>query len=484
MTTAARVGIDIIAQDKTRAAFASASASMAAFNRSLNQIKIVMSGIAGGNLLAGFVRSMVSVNREVPAVKLALDQLNGAWILFARRVGDAGLNDALIGFAQKMAAMVMGTNSLGTSIGRFLAGAVNVMSGTFEVIGRSIAFVYDNMAALGRLLGAIGLVAFGRMLILVAGNMLLFYKSVAITAKGLLAFTAINRMGTAGFVVLAGVIGYATDTLDDMKRVIDEVWQKAKTVFPGMAEVATEALKDLGFDIDSLTDDFSVAFDSLKGLEKVGAPAAESLKKTSGALNGAGKAAKDASLYMMDFGKSVDPAAKVMDNLGSTLSSEFTQAFSAIADGSKSAKDAFSDMARSILNSVTNMALNNLFTSFLGGGMGGGRGGGGLLGSLFGGFRAGGGNVQAGKAYVVGEKRPEVFVPGVSGSIVPRVPMGGGSTVIIEDHRRNAPPVEQRQDGAGNIRLLIRDEVNGILASGQADQSMGARFGARPAMRR
>lgn len=64
---------------------------------------------------------------------------------------------------------------------------------------------------------------------------------------------------------------------------------------------------------------------------------------------------------------------------------------------------------------------------------GSGTGGGifGLLGGLFGGgggsdpwggMRENGGPVQKGKAYVVGEKRPELFVPGQSGTIIPQVP--------------------------------------------------------------
>lgn len=54
---------------------------------------------------------------------------------------------------------------------------------------------------------------------------------------------------------------------------------------------------------------------------------------------------------------------------------------------------------------------------------------GGILGSLFGGFRASGGPVSAGKAYVVGEKRPELFVPSTSGRIVPQV--SDGQSVVL-----------------------------------------------------
>ncbi|UES51570.1 hypothetical protein [Roseibium aggregatum] len=53
---------------------------------------------------------------------------------------------------------------------------------------------------------------------------------------------------------------------------------------------------------------------------------------------------------------------------------------------------------------------------------GGGKGGGNILtsvlGSFFGGFRAGGGDVDAGMAYVVGEAGREVFIPDQSGQIV------------------------------------------------------------------
>ena len=69
-------------------------------------------------------------------------------------------------------------------------------------------------------------------------------------------------------------------------------------------------------------------------------------------------------------------------------------------------------------------------------------GGGGLLGSIFSGigslfggsssgggipwsqdiFRESGGPVKRGQPYIVGEKRPELFVPDQNGTIVPRVP--------------------------------------------------------------
>ena len=47
------------------------------------------------------------------------------------------------------------------------------------------------------------------------------------------------------------------------------------------------------------------------------------------------------------------------------------------------------------------------------------------------GMRAHGGPVTAGQPYIVGERRPELFVPSEKGRIVPRVPDGGGAGVSV-----------------------------------------------------
>jgi len=49
----------------------------------------------------------------------------------------------------------------------------------------------------------------------------------------------------------------------------------------------------------------------------------------------------------------------------------------------------------------------------------------------FGGFKANGGPVSSGQMYMVGERGPELFVPGRSGTIVPNDQMGGGGEVNV-----------------------------------------------------
>lgn len=74
-------------------------------------------------------------------------------------------------------------------------------------------------------------------------------------------------------------------------------------------------------------------------------------------------------------------------------------------------------MLKGFLDAIRRMAANQLASSLLG-----------SLGidKLFGGFRADGGPVAPNKAYIVGERGPELFVPGASGNIIPN---GGGATV-------------------------------------------------------
>jgi hypothetical protein len=61
--------------------------------------------------------------------------------------------------------------------------------------------------------------------------------------------------------------------------------------------------------------------------------------------------------------------------------------------------------------------------------------------AIFGG-RAAGGPVDAGTPYIVGEQRPEIFVPSTRGRIVPRVDgMGGGSVINVDARGATDPAI-------------------------------------------
>jgi hypothetical protein len=84
---------------------------------------------------------------------------------------------------------------------------------------------------------------------------------------------------------------------------------------------------------------------------------------------------------------------------------------------------------------------------------------GGFLG--FGGGRAMGGPVSANTAYVVGERGPELFVPGNSGTIIPNGGSGGGTTINLT--------VNGAIDAEGTARTIIN-----VLNNSAARGTLGA----------
>lgn len=108
------------------------------------------------------------------------------------------------------------------------------------------------------------------------------------------------------------------------------------------------------------------------------------------------------------------------------------------------------DLATLIIRLTVIKPLAESIASSLGGG--GGLGGllSGIVSSVFGGARASGGPVTGGKAYLVGERGPELFVPKVSGAIAPNNALGGGVTVNIDARGAGDPAA---------VRLAARQAV-------------------------
>ncbi len=115
----------------------------------------------------------------------------------------------------------------------------------------------------------------------------------------------------------------------------------------------------------------------------------------------------------------------------------------------------------------------------------------------FGGARAGGGPVSAGSAYLVGERGPELFLPGTSGSIIPNHALqapsyssaasagaGGGLQVVVNN---NAPGVhtqaEERTgaDGSRQLEIIVEQIADRAVTkrfnSGRADRDMQSNYG-------
>lgn len=86
-------------------------------------------------------------------------------------------------------------------------------------------------------------------------------------------------------------------------------------------------------------------------------------------------------------------------------------------------------------------------------------------------FRADGGPVSAGKPYIVGERQPEVFVPGRSGTILPEVPGGSGTGGITINLNPSGIMASSRSDlraVAKDLAKALGEELNAKGYSGNA----------------
>ena len=94
-------------------------------------------------------------------------------------------------------------------------------------------------------------------------------------------------------------------------------------------------------------------------------------------------------------------------------------------------KLSFKDLANSMIADFARIQAKKIVVGLFGGG--GGGGGGGLFGNIFGGLfggRSAGGAVNMSTPYVVGERGPELFVPGAAGNIIPNNQLGGNAPVM------------------------------------------------------
>ena len=91
------------------------------------------------------------------------------------------------------------------------------------------------------------------------------------------------------------------------------------------------------------------------------------------------------------------------------------------------------------------------------------------------GARADGGPVSQGMAYLVGERGPELFVPGTSGAVVPNNKMGGGNVTVnlIEDKRRAGQTQERDNNGARELDVFVAD----IMGDGPRSKAIRQAFG-------
>lgn len=150
--------------------------------------------------------------------------------------------------------------------------------------------------------------------------------------------------------------------------------------------------------------------------------------------------------------------AEQQKEIASTIRSAFSGAFMSMVDGTKSVKDAFKDMARSIILKlyeiyVVEQLVNSITGAFAKSFPSAGK-------AL--GFMANGGTMQANRPYIVGERGPELMVPGRSSAIIPNDKLGSGGGIVVNQTINISTGVQQ------TVRSEIRSLMPQIAESAKA----------------
>ena len=186
------------------------------------------------------------------------------------------------------------------------------------------------------------------------------------------------------------------------------------------------------------------------------------------------------------------------DGIAGTVGEGMTSAFNSLIQGSEDFGTSLRRIASGVLIDIANQLLRVFVIqkaiNALGGLFGGNRGGfasgasfnpgafgmasivPGLsgVGNFFGGARANGGSVMGGKGYLVGERGPELFMPGRSGGIARTGSFGGAVNVVVnvdaggtsvEGNEPNANQLGRIVGAAVQAEIVKQQRPGGLLAN-------------------
>jgi gas vesicle protein len=121
-------------------------------------------------------------------------------------------------------------------------------------------------------------------------------------------------------------------------------------------------------------------------------------------------------------------------DVASAISSSMENAMMSMVDGTKSVKEAFKSMAAAIITDLYRIFVVKKITGMISGAIEGYMNPAVPATPAIAGARAMGGQVTGGKAYMVGERGPEMVVPSRNGHVVPNNQVGGGGVTIIQNN--------------------------------------------------
>ena len=160
--------------------------------------------------------------------------------------------------------------------------------------------------------------------------------------------------------------------------------------------------------------------------------------------------------------KEAQKLQNLFENIGQTIETGLVDAIQGAIQGTKTLGEVASNVFSQISRTLLQFGVNSLLSAIPG-----------PIGKAFGGGAADGGPIKGGKTYLVGERGPELFTPGVSGMVTPNHALGGGTSIVVNVDASGSSVEGDQQRGnefgeqlAAAVQAVIIKEkrVGGLLS--------------------
>mgnify|MGYP001431543058 CR=1 FL=1 len=232
----------------------------------------------------------------------------------------------------------------------------------------------------------------------------------------------------------------------------------------GAIKISEESIKNLPY----LPTDFEIQFTSLKDAIKLAGEEGENLNDV---MDTGTDNSYEFGTGLKELAKNARNFSKNMEDVVIRGIQSFEDALVSAVTGTMKLKDAFKQMAASIISDIIRMTIRMQISApiaeFLSSSL--------PFGSSSVPAKAMGGSVSAGKPYMVGERGAELFIPGGSGTIIPSNQVsGGGGTVVNQTINLSTGVSQTVRAEVMNMLPQIADAAKGAVIDAKR---RGGRFG-------
>ena len=260
------------------------------------------------------------------------------------------------------------------------------------------------------------------------------------------------------------------DNFDDLEGAGFETTNALMTMSTE-AKNLTDGFELLGTSIDnipSIPDDFEIAFTSVRDMINA---AYEANEQFNDSLSTGVDSSYEFGTGLKELAKNARNFSKNMEDVVIRGIQSFEDALVSAVTGTMKLKDAFKQMAASIISDIIRMTIRMQISApiaeFLSSSL--------PFGSSSVPAKAMGGSVSAGKPYMVGERGAELFIPGGSGTIIPSNQVsGGGGTVVNQTINLSTGVSQTVRAEVMNMLPQIADAAKGAVIDAKR---RGGRFG-------